>query len=414
MISRNSVAALLVAGAHISSAAAESWDACGAVESYPGEQWTAHNPTEHGWDVEKLLDAKSQFEILQSASVVVVHKGRLIAEWGDSAERFTAQSVRKGLLNSLIGILIDDGTLSVDMTLEQMGINDSDPTLTPAEREATLADLMRARSGIFHSALYEVGSWKRMRTELADEKTSGAHDKFQPGAYWFYNNWDYNALGTIVEERASAPIGEYFQSKIAGPIQMQDFRPEDVEYTDKDHMAEKRFNNVSDHRAYMFNISTRDLARYGVLYLGCGEWRSEKILSRDWILQSLDGKDTRLGRDDDETETYFGDYGFLWQIDRPGSRRYDGLKTVEPVYFATGNRGHVLAVFPYLDLVIAHQVGTRGGVSAEAQIKRARYGSPSVTNEEMTSLFKAVIAAHPDGATALIETAPTEEIPEGE
>jgi len=98
--------------------------------------------------------------------------------------------------------------------------------------------------------------------------------------------------------------------------------------------------------------------------------------------------------------TGFGDYGFLWQIDRPGSRRYPELKTREPAYFATGNRGHMLAVFPYLDLVIAHQVGTRGGVSMEAQKKRAIEGSPEVRDDEMTSLMKAVIAAHPDAATA--------------
>ena len=77
------------------------------------------------------------------------------------------------------------------------------------------------------------------------------------------------------------------------------------------------------------------------------------------------------------------------------------MKTREPAYFATGNRGHVLAVFPYLDLVIAHQVGTRGGVSMEAQKKRAIEGSPEATDEEMTDLFKAIIAAHPAGATAL-------------
>lgn len=403
MISRNCAVAAVMAATAFGGAAAEPWDACGEIESYPGAQWRQADPADYGWDTEKLLDAKSRFEIMQSASVVVVHKGRLIADWGDSAERFTAQSVRKGLLNSLIGVLVDDGKLSVDMTLEEMGVDDIDPPLTDAEKQATLADLMRSRSGIFHSALYEVGGWKRMRAELAAEKAAGAHEKFKPGAYWFYNNWDYNAAGAIFEKYSGKPIGDAFERYIARPIKMQDFRPGDVEYTDKDHMAEKRFNNVSEHRAYMFNISTRDLARYGVLYLGCGKWRGREIVSRDWVLQSLDGVPTSLGRDADEQETFFGDYGFLWQIDREGSRRYDDLKTVQPAYFATGNRGHMLAVFPYLDLVIAHQVGTRGGVSAEAQIKRARFGSPDVTDQEMIGFFKSVIAAHPAGATALKE-----------
>jgi len=381
-----------------SAAAAAPWNACGDVDTWPGRQWSDADGAAPGWDVEALTDAKSQFEILQSASVIVVHKGRLVAEWGDSAERFTVQSVRKGLLSSLVGILISKEKLSLDMTLADLGIDDSDPPLTEVEKQATLRDLLHSRSGIFHSALYEVGGWKRMRMELAEKKKQ--NDGYGAGDYWIYNNWDFNALGTIVEEAADRSIGEFFETEIARPTGMQDFRPQDVEYTTKDHPAEQRFENVSDHRAYMFNMSTRDLARYGVLYLGCGKWKSREIVSKDWVLASLDGVDTRIGRRPDEQVTGFGDYGFLWQIDRPGSRRYPELKTREPAYFATGNRGHMLAVFPYLDLVIAHQVGTRGGVSMEAQKKRAIEGSPEVRDDEMTSLMKAVIAAHPDAATA--------------
>ncbi len=382
----------------IAGAAAEPWDACRNVEQYPGVEWRLQEAPD--WDGEALLNAKSRFEVLQSASVVVVHKGRLIADWGDSAERFTAQSVRKGLLNSLVGILVDDGRLSLDDTLADLGIDDIDPSLTANERQATVRDLLHSRSGIFHSALYEIGGWKRLRTRLAEEKKAEKAERFAPGAYWVYNNWDFNALGTIVEQAAGQSIGAFFDQAIASPIGMQDFSPADVEYTTKDHPAEKHFENVSEHRAYMFNVSTRDLARYGLLFLGCGKWRSEQVIARDWVLESLDGVHTRVGRAVDELETGFGDYGFLWQIDRPGSRRYDGLATREPAYFATGNRGHMLAIFPYLDLVIAHQVGTRGGVAMEAQIKRATQGSPEVTHDEMVSLFMAIIAAHPDGASA--------------
>lgn len=389
-----------VAAVFSNAAAAAPWNACGNVDTWPGRAWPEPAGAAPGWDAEALTDAKSQFEILQSASVVVVHKGRLIAEWGDSAERFTVQSVRKGLLSSLVGNLIRRKKLSLDMTLAELGIDDSDPPLTEADRQATLRDLLHSRSGIYHSALYEVGQWKRMRSVLEADKRGEGAERHRPGAFWFYNNWDFNALGTIVEQASGKSIGDYFEQVIARPTGMQDFRPADIEYTTRDDMTEQRFNNVSDHRAYMFNMSTRDLARYGVLYLGCGKWKSRQVVPRDWVLESLDGIDTKVGRTPELSETGFGDYGYLWQIDRSGARRYDDLMTREPAYFATGNRGHMLAVFPYLDLVIAHQVGTRGGVSAEAQIKRARNGSPTVGHQEMITLFKAIIAAHPDAATA--------------
>jgi CubicO group peptidase (beta-lactamase class C family) len=393
--------ALLAAAAALYSGAAFAtpWNVCGDVETWPGLEWPVANPAADGWDVEALTDAKAQFEMMQSASVVVVHKGRLIADWGDSAERFTVQSVRKGLLSSLVGALVDDGKLSLDMTLADLGIDDSDPPISEDDKQATLRDLLQARSGIYHSALYEAGGWKSLRPLYEEDKRT-APERHRPGAVWFYNNWDFNALGTIVEKASGQPIGDFFARIIARPLAMQDFRASDVEYTTKADMSEQRFKNVSDHRAYMFDISTRDLARYGVLYLGCGKWKSREILPRQWVLDSLDGIDTDQGRPAQLPETGFGDYGYLWQIDRPGVRRYADFLTREPAYFATGNRGHMLAVFPYLDLVIAHQVGTRGGVSAEAQIKRATKGSPEVTDEEMTALIKAIIAAHPEAATA--------------
>lgn len=371
---------------------------CGRVDERPGAAWAAPNPAAAGWDVARLAEAEALFESLDSAAVVVVHRGRPIAMWGDVARPYTAQSVRKALLNSLIGGLVDRGMLSTDATLASLGIDDTNPALTSEERQATLEDLLMSRSGIFHPALYEVGGWKRLRAALAERKR--AQGGFAPGEYWIYNNWDFNALGTIVERTAGMEIGPMFARFVAAPLQMEDFEAADVEYTSKDSITEQRFQNWSEHRAYMFDISTRDLARYGLMFMGCGVWNGRQLLSTDWIRRSLTGMDTRLGRGPDEQETEFGDYGYLWQIDRPGSRRLTRLKTREPIYLASGNRGHFMLIAPYLDLVIVHQVATVGGVGPEAQQRRATEGSPEVREADLERLFAAIIAAHPEAVAA--------------
>jgi CubicO group peptidase (beta-lactamase class C family) len=350
-----------------------------------------------------LERARAAFEATEGAAVMVVHRGRLIASWGTVEERYTAQSVRKALLNSLVGQLVDDGRLRIDQSLLDLGIDDSEPALTESERQATLRDLLMSRSGIFHSALYEVGGWARERAALREAEAAAGNDLYPAGAYWIYNNWDFNTLGTIVERAAGEEIGPLFARRVAAPIGMQDFRPQDVEYTTSDHPAEQRFGNASDHRAYVFDISTRDLARYGLLYLNCGKWRGRQIISRDWVRESLSGRDTRDGRGPDEQETGFGDYGYLWQIDREGARRMVQLHTREPFYIASGNRGHMMFVLPYLDLVVVHQVATVGGVGYEAQLRRFTEGSPNVDENEVGDLLAAVIAAHPDADTALLQ-----------
>lgn len=380
--------------------AAADWPACGRVDHFPGKEWRADGHSRHGWDEAQLSAAREIFENQPSAAVMIIHRGREITSWGTTAERYTAQSVRKGLVSSLVGKLVAAGKLDLGATLEDLGIDDIDPPLTKAERQATLRDLLRSRSGIFHSALYEVGGWARERRALAEEERAVGYDLYPPGAYWIYNNWDFNAVGTIIESAAGEAIGPLFERTIAAPTKMQDFRASDVEYTTSDHPAEKRFGNVSTHRAYVINISTRDLARYGLLYLNCGKWGGKQVVPKSWVRESVTGPDTRDGRPADRRVTGFGDYGYLWQIDRPGSRRYVGLRTRQPFYVASGARGHLLAVFPYLDLVIAHQVATVGGVSVEAQMKRALEGSPEVTDEQTENLLAAIIKAHPAAASA--------------
>ncbi|MEZ5995401.1 MAG: serine hydrolase [Hyphomonadaceae bacterium] len=386
---RLSMAVLCAALVLAPMARAADWPACGRVDVYPSADW----PAARGWNAQRLDAARRVFEGQDSAALVVLHRGRLVAAWGAPETRYTAQSVRKALLNSLVGLEVAGGRLRLDASLADLDIDD-DPPLTPSERRATVRDLLMSRSGIFHSALYEVGGWTRARRTLVERERASGRDLYGPGDYWVYNNWDFNALGTIVERAAGEEIGPLFARRVAAPIGMQDFRAEDVEYTTRDHPAERRFGNASDHRAYVFNISTRDLARYGLLYLGCGRWGRRQIVPRDWVLASIDGRDTREGRAEDERETGFDRYGYLWQVDLPETGRYGlGLRT--PYYIATGSRGHVLFVFPGLDLVIAHQVATVGGVSAEAQQRRATRGTPEVTDAQIAQLVTAIIAAHP-------------------
>jgi CubicO group peptidase (beta-lactamase class C family) len=386
----------------VAAGAAVAWPACGRVTGFPGASWTAVDPAPVGWDTAKLDAAKAVFLAQPSAAVVVVYRGQLVAQWGSPERRYTAQSVRKALVNSLAGILVDQRRLRVTDTLAGLGIDDRSPTLTETEKRATLQDLMRSRSGIFHTALYEVGGWKKERMALAEEERKAGRDLYPAGAYWIYNNWDFNAVGTVIEKAARRAIGPLFDEWVARPLQMEDFRSADVEYTTSDHPAEVRFGNMSDHRAYVFNISTRDLARYGLLYLACGRWNGRQIVSEAWIRESLTGVDTRIGRPADRQQTGFGDYGYLWQIDRPGARRFEMLRTREPYYIASGARGHAMLVMPFLDLVIAHQVATEGGVSVEAQMRRATQGSPEVTDEQFQKLVAAIIAAHPDAGRAFV------------
>src|SRR3954451_8115688 len=194
----------------------------GILERYPGAAFETITAEAAGWAAEKLAEAKSgSQQIAPSAAVMIVQHGLVVAQWGDVAIKSNLHSIRKSLLSALIGIAVDEHKIDLGATMESLGIDDNAPSLTPTEKTATVGDLLKARSGIYHAALYETPAMARRRP------ARGSH---APGTFWYYNNWDFNALGTIYERVTGEQIFTALRDKIARPIGMQDYQPDDGEY----------------------------------------------------------------------------------------------------------------------------------------------------------------------------------------
>ncbi|HJN52428.1 MAG: serine hydrolase [Pseudomonadales bacterium] len=171
-----------------------------------------------GWPEDRLMPAFARAEEIGSLGVVVIHQGQVVLEWGDTAKVTDSHSVRKSILSVLIGIAVHRQLMDLERTLEQMGIDDKNPPLTTAERQATVEDLLTARSGVYHPYVGD------------EEGNSPAPGSHAPGTYFYYNNWDFNTLGAIFERETGHTIGQAFREWIAEPIGMQDYREEHVIY----------------------------------------------------------------------------------------------------------------------------------------------------------------------------------------
>jgi CubicO group peptidase (beta-lactamase class C family) len=305
----------------------EAVDSC----TVPGKSWSTLPIESSGWSEDKLSLAHQYSDSIHSAGVMIVQHGKVVEQWGDVDKKITTFSVRKSLLSGLYGVYAGRGQINVNATLEQLGIDDSPDPLTTAERQARVVDLLRARSGVYHPASFEVDFQKKGRP------ARGSHP---PGTFWFYNNWDYNALGTIFEQQAKQTIGDAFAHDIAAPLRMQDFRASDVYYIG---------GPESIHRAFMFEMTARDMARFGQLYLCHGRWGTRQIIPFDWVQKSSHADEmVRMGK------MPLGGYEYLWWIEHDGTL-LDGGATLPGMYAAEGAGGHYILVVPSLDMVIAYQ-----------------------------------------------------------
>ena len=304
---------------------------------YPDEHWQkAIAPEQLGWSSEKLALAHEYSKKIGSDAVMIVDDGVVIDAWGDITRNFQCHSMRKSLLSGLIGVHVDGGRIDLSKTIAELGIDDYEPSLTPEEKKATVGDLIKARSGIYHPALGESLLMKAMRPKRNSHK---------PGTFWFYNNWDFNALGTIFEEETGATIFKDFDIRIAKPLQMEDF---DLSYCRYLSSADYKDGPMSMHRYYLFRMSARDLARFGLLFLREGRWRNQQIISSAWVQESTTSYSKR-GID--------GGYAYMWWTG-VNKGLIVNVSVKEHSYYAAGWGGHRLFVLPYRQLVVVHRVNT--------------------------------------------------------
>lgn len=344
-------AALLLAG----------WHGIALGTEWPGMHWRRiEEPSAAGWSVEGLQRAREFSQTLDTAAVVIVHGGAVVDEWGATALPLMCHSVRKSLLSALYGKHVAAGTIDLEATLADLQIDDNEPALTETERQATVRHLLQARSGVYHPALYETAAMKARRPER------GSH---APGTFWYYNNWDFNALGTIFERLTGTSLFEEFERELAGPLQLQDFvRQRHTNYFE---------GRDSIHPAYPFELSARDLARFGLLMCRGGQWRGEQLLPAEWVRES-----TQSYSDTGNS----GGYGYMWWVAADG-KHFAGAELPDGAFSARGYRGQYLVIVPEWDLVVSHRVNS---------FQR----DTSVSSGDFGKLLSLILAAAPDNLAA--------------
>jgi CubicO group peptidase (beta-lactamase class C family) len=299
---------------------------------FPDAQWPAPALPE-GWSQAGLDRARAFSETIDTAAVMVVHRGRPVAQWGDVTARYKCHSIRKSLLSALIGIHVHEGRIDLEATLAELGIDDRDG-LSEREKAATVMDLLMARSGIYHPTHYETARMVQIKP---------ARGSYGPGTWWCYNNWDFNALGTIFEQLTGRGIFDEFRDRIAGPLGMEDFR-----YDETRRDGEYIRSEVSNHAAYPFRMSARDLARFGLLFLRGGRWQGKQVIPEKWVRLSVRPYSPAGDR---------GAYGYMWWVAHEDIH-FPGMSVPRGTYSARGARGHYVVVVPQRDLVVVHRVDT--------------------------------------------------------
>ncbi len=323
-----------------------------------------HKPSFKGTDLQKSrslqgsgftqqgLDDLTQYLKEKSATtgMVVLYDGKMVYEYGDIAEVSYLASCRKSVLAMMYGKYVEDGTIDLNQTIDDLGI-DEDDGLLPSEKEATVNDIITARSGVFHVPAN--GGYDK---DNVLERGSVKH-----GEYFLYNNWDFNVAGYILEQATGRSVYEEIEQQLAIPLGMQDWNIKN--------QSRKVNKSKSRYSAYHMYFSTRDMTKIGQLMLNKGRWNGKQLISEDWINQitttvtPVEIVNKRYGRSKDSKVQL--SYSYMWWMIE---KLYD-IKDLEGAYTADGWGGQYITVIPKRKLVIAHKAklstlvlwGVKGG-----------------------------------------------------
>ncbi|NYF51648.1 serine hydrolase domain-containing protein [Tunturiibacter gelidoferens] len=309
----------------------------------PGAEWVTAAPESVGYSSARLEALRGWVKTQDTGSMMVIVQGRVIFSYGDVSHTSKIASVRKSVLNMLYGADVFKDQIKDDAlnkTVRQLGLDDKVPFL-PMEENATLIELMGSRSGIYIPTGND-----------GQAKTMPPRGSELPGAHFIYNNWDFDAAGTAFEKLAGRDIFKALQDDLAKPLGMQDFVLG---------QQKKNYAPESVPPEFAMYLSTRDMARLGLLMLDCGQWNGKTVISCDWARYSTyvatqfrDINPTGF-RNYGEPERW--GYGLLWWVwDEQMFLGNAYIGFMQGAYTAAGTGGTYITVLPANGMVVVHQV----------------------------------------------------------
>ena len=327
------------------------------AQTCPGKQWDTLPPAASGWNADKLAELDGLLKTLNTAALVVVHRGKIVYEYGRTASSYNIHSSRKSIMSMLYGIAVSKGQARLSATVGGLGIDDTGG-LSEVEKTATMQQLLEARSCVYHEAEYETDGMKAKRP---------ARYSCKPGEQWYYNNWDFNALGTAYKLQTGKTVFEGFTEELAKPLGLENFNP----FFDTQFVS----GPTSRHPAYTIRLSAHDFARIGLLMGRGGNWCGKQIVPAEWMKEST----TTVSTTDRGGSV---GYGYLWWTS-PNNVQF-GNKFNGKVFSARGHLGQYLLVVPDDDVVIAHL--TDGDTKSRREVSSGDFGK----------IVKAAMAAMPN------------------
>ncbi|HYP26941.1 MAG TPA: serine hydrolase [Blastocatellia bacterium] len=311
------------------------------VEYWPTEAWRPSTPEREGMDPALLRKAHIHIEkeLANFRSLLVIRNGYIVYEayyHGLTEDALQpTRSVTKSFLSALVAIAIEKKHLQgPDQKLSDIFPEHFTKESDPLKKEITLRHLLTMTSGLFSAETernWGSNSGRSWVESILNRPMAG-----KPGEQFYYGvySWPAHLLSAGITKKTGMSAREFADRHLFGPLGIGQ-----VEWaTDPEGFSIG---------PYGLNLTSRDMAKFGYLFLKKGRWEGKQIIPPNWVEEA-----TRKHNDGGLPER--AGYGYLWWVSE---------ETGHPAYFAAGYGGQFIYVIPALDLVVVTTGESRIGPS---------------------------------------------------
>ncbi len=261
---------------------------------------------------------------------LIIRNGYVVAEWGETGRVDMTFSATKSYLSTVAGLAWDERL-----------IRDIDDKLKTYVHDGTF-DSQHNSAITWHTLLNQTSEWEGTlwgKPDWAPVFNGKMRQLHAPGTHWQYNDVRVNCLALALLHVWRKPLPQVLKERIMDPI--------DASPTWRWYGYENSWVNVDGVRMQSVSggghwgggmqISTRDHARFGYLFLREGRWKDRQLISKEWIDAMRQPTDIKPV------------YGYMWWLN---TDRQQFPSAPESSFFALGAGTNMVWIDPDHDLVV--------------------------------------------------------------
>lgn len=299
-------------------------------------------------DLDKIVSSKFN----NNSGVIAIHKGKVVLEKYFNnhyvSNTFHVASVTKSIISALIGIAIDKGYIK--------SINEKILNFFPEYNDLFNNEFLQSitlKHLITMTVPYNFPDWKEpfdkfctapdwIKYTLNNIDQKGSLENFK------YSTEGAHLISCILTRTTHKSAREFANEHLFKPLGINVIPDYQTDSYDFDYLFGKNLkgwphdSSGNSTGGWGLNLTLRDMALLGFLYMNKGFYNNTQIISKSWIQESTSPFT-------EKNIFLTNKYGYLWWI-----YNYGSLQS----YSAVGDGGNIISCIPEKELVVAVSAGS--------------------------------------------------------